>query len=222
MNRWDAVVNLRNVVSLASVAFHVGVPIAVWGRSHSSRGARTFAWWLALGGATSVTGFAMALTGTHNIKLGLAYQLCSALLMSLTGYRLLSGPRQRRLVVVCAAVYALFWLVMIVSGIEARDWLSSYTNPGEQIVLLLVGILLVAESIRISDQSPLQHAEAWIGLGLVIAAGTGVAISPIIAEMARHSVAKAAVLRQITQGFTLIALILWCIPYWKRGVTWTR
>jgi len=87
---------------------------------------------------------------------------------------------------------------------------------------LLVGILLVAESIRISDRSPMRHAEGWIGLGLVIAAGTGIAMSPITAEIARHSAAQAAVLRQITQGFTLIALILWCIPYWKRGVTWTR
>ena len=204
------------------VAASIVAPAIVWPRSRVSPSARSFAWWLVLGGATNLVGLTFAHLGMNNHGVFLGYRLLSVLLLGLTGYQLLSAPTQRRLVVGGTVVYLLFWLALTVSGVESLTYFSRFTSPGEKAAGILLGVLLVAQSIRASAESPLRRPEAWIGIGLVLASATALTVFPIMGELAHRSGDQAMQLKRISSLFGDVALVLWCIPYWKRSVTWTR
>lgn len=199
----------------------VGTAVVAFPRSLVSPGARAFAWWLVAGAVSSVITAYFALNGVPNHDLFRYYQLLSVLLLGLVGSRLLADPQLQRVAVVTAGLYSIFWAVMV-RWVEAKDYFSNYTAPGEQAVCLVLGVLLVAQGIRSSDGSPWRHAETWIGLGLVLTGGTGVIRAPIAGEVAKHSPELARNLYTFTGFFTDIALILYCIAYRSRRIVWTR
>ncbi|MES2305642.1 MAG: hypothetical protein V4558_09045 [Gemmatimonadota bacterium] len=197
------------------------VAIAVWVRVPPSPGARSFAWWLVLGAASNVLAFLMGMHSINNHDLFHWYDLFSAMLLGLTGYLLLSDQRQRRAILVGMMVFAIFWALLTAGG-DGLEFYSKYTSPGESFVGLSIGILLVAEAIRSSDDSPWSKPEAWLGFGLVLASAPALGTSPIVNALAQTSRSAAMMVYRVSQTFSYVALILWCIPYWKRSVTWGR
>jgi multisubunit Na+/H+ antiporter MnhC subunit len=221
---WLPQFDSRLFIANVGIALSILVAIVVWPRSLRSPGARSFAWWLALGAVTNIVASSLGRSGVNNHEIFLWYRLVAVLLLGLTGYQMLPDQSRRRFVVAVTITYVAAWLVLIVSGVESRTALSQFTSPGEKLVGVIIGILLVAESIRSSDASPLHHAASWLGIGLVLSSATGLAVFPIMAELVRRSPtdSTAMLLRQISSVINDVALVLWCIPYWKRGVTWTR
>jgi CDP-diglyceride synthetase len=210
------------MVANVGVTLSILAAVVVWPRSMRSPGARAFAWWLALGAVTNILGSILARGGANNHEFFLWYRLFSVLLLGLVGYRMLPDQAHRRLVLAVTIGYVVLWCALILTGVESPTALSHYTSPGEKLVGLIIGILLVAESIRSGDDSPLHHPEAWLGIGLVLSSATGLTLFPIMAEVMRRSVDDALRLRAISSIINDVALLLWCIPYWKKSVTWTR
>lgn len=209
------------LTNLAIVINLVGGIIAVLG-SGRSHGARRFSWWMVLNAVGSVGGLTLALLHKNNHGFYLVYRLCSVLLLAATAQVLVTSKPLRQVAVLLASVYVVLWLGLTVSGIEAINWISIYTSPGEKAYGVIVGTFLVATSIRDSDGSPLKHAEAWLGLGLVLASATSLVMSPIAAELSRTKPDQALLLRQMSGVFTDIAVVLWCLAYRKRSILWTR
>lgn len=195
--------------------------VVAWRGSDRSPGAQSFAWWLVLNISVDLTALGLALQGINNHQLIQVYRLCSLLLLGLTAYRLLPGQPQRRLVAWGTAAFVVFWLVMTFS-VESTTEISRFTAPGEKVAGVLLGLLLVAESIRSGDDSPLHRPEAWIGIGLVLASAPSLVTWPVMAQMIHTSNTLPRLLNALSGLFTDMALILWCVPYLKKNVTWTR
>ena len=219
---WAGLFSGGRIVADVGATLSILVALVVWPRSLRSPGSRAFAWWLALGAVANIVGGILARNGINNHEIFLCYRLFSVLLLGLVGYRMLPDRAHRRLVLAVTIGYAVLWAALILTGVESPTAVSHFTSPGEKLAGLIIGILLVAESIRSSDDSPLHHPEAWLGIGLVLSCATGLALFPIMAEVMRRSVADALRLREISSVINDVALLLWCIPYYRKGVTWTR
>ena len=207
---------------IIGTALSIAAPVLVAPRSRLSAAAWSFFWWLVLGAISNIVSALMVSRGMNNQAVLLTYRLLSVLLLGITGYRLLTIPKQRQLIVGITILYVVLWLGLTLTGVEPPHAISRYTSPGEKIVFLVMGVLFVAESIRASEASPFRHPGSWIGIGLVLAGATGVAVFPITAEVFKRSREYASLVKPFSSVFSDIALILWCIPYWKRSVTWTR
>lgn len=203
-------------------ALSIAAPLVVAPRSRLSPAAWSFFWWLVLGGVSNIVSGVMMTRGMNNQAVFLAYRLLSVLLLGITGYRLLTRPKERQLIVGITILYVVLWLGLTLTGVEPPNAISRYTSPGEKIVFLVLGVLFVAESIRASEASPFRHPGSWIGIGLVLAGATGVVVFPITAEVFKHSRGYASLVKPFSSIFSDIALFLWCIPYWKRSVAWAR
>jgi hypothetical protein len=218
---WSFLLDRRMILPDIAIALNVTTAIVVWPRSLLSPGARAFAWWLVLGGTFSVISLVTAFNGINNHDFFQWYRLFSVLLLGLTAKRLVSDPRPRRMIAAGVMLFIPFWIMMTLS-LDSLTWFSSYTDPTSQAIGLIVGILLVAESIHHSDDSPFRRPEAWLGIGLVLACGPAVARFPIASLLATRAPELSAKLYAAAGLSNDVALILWCIPYWKKDVTWTR
>lgn len=221
MSLWE-VVRRGGLIFNLSFALSAVAAIVAWRGSLRSAGARGFMWWLALGAVFNLVGTYFSRQGIRNLDIYHWYRLFSVLLLALSGFRLLSGTPQRRLIVGTAVGFVVFWVTLPVTGAESHSSMSRFLAPAETAFGLLLGLLLVAESMGSSGVPPFQRPESWLGLGLVLASGTTLIAWPIMAELYESAPNKAKLVGWASSLITDIALITWCIPYWKRSIVWTR
>lgn len=219
---WALVVGPRYLVNNIGLLSSAIAAVVAWRGSGRSDAARRFAWWLVLGAVFNLVGSYFGRQGITNLDIYHWYRLFSVLLIGITAHRLLTEPMLRRLVIGLGSIFVAFWVSLPISGAESTTSISRFLAPAESAFILTVGVLLVAESIRNRDGRPVDQAEYWIGVGFVVAAATTLVSWPIMAELYARSPSQAVL---VSKGRSLIgdvALLIWCIPYWKRSVVWTR
>ncbi|MEO5799342.1 MAG: hypothetical protein ABIZ70_10575 [Gemmatimonadales bacterium] len=132
------------------------------------------------------------------------------------------GEKTRRGITVAAAAYAALWTTVWAMGLEPRGTFAIYTSPGEKLVNVIVGVMLISSAISNSAFPPLRQAASWLGIGLVLAGATGIAAYPLSQAMQAASPAHSWMVKPFASIFGHVGLVLWCIPYWKKNVVWTQ
>lgn len=220
--------SLKTLKAIAAISGQVGsvlsilVPIVVLPRARRSPVAFVFFWWLALAGATNIIAKAAAILFQNNHPVYLGYRLISVLLLSRIAYLSLDGARSKKVVVYATMVFLVIWVGVIASGAESPLKPSLFTSPAERVATLLTGVFMIGAAIRETEVPPMGQAATWLGIGLVLAGGTGAAVFPIIAETMVRAPEYATLVKPFSAVFSHVALIIWCITYWKRGIVWTR
>lgn len=214
--------SIAAAISQFGLALSILVPVVAWPRARRSPVAWAFFWWLVLGGTANVVARLAAKIFRNNHPVFLGYRLLSVVLLAWVVSRTLTERSHRRVVYAAAALYAVIWLGVIVSGAESPLKPSLFTSPAEKLALIASGIVLVHQAIRNAEHTPFGQAQSWLGIGLVLSGATAIAAFPLLAATMESSPEYAELVKPFASICSHIALILWCIPYWKRGVVWTR
>lgn len=220
---WSLLFGKRYIIPNIGFVLSVIAAVVAWRRSTASRAARTFAWWLVLGAVTNFLNGFFGRQGVQNTEFAHWYRLFSASLVGLTGYLILPEKRDRIILASVTVGFIVFWITMTLTGLEGPKSMSRFLDPAETGVGLITGVMLVAAAIRHSDASPFARPEGWLGIGLVLSCAPSLLVFPITTELYRRNPGLAVPpLTKIANLINDVSLLLWCIPYWKRSIVWTR
>lgn len=207
------------IPALVAVALSLVVPMLAWPTSIRSNGARAFTWWLVLGGTFNVISLITSVLSINNHDFLQWYRLFSVSLLLLVGYHLVPTRISRRSMMIGSLLFAGFWTAMTL-GLDTLSYYSRYTAPVESSVRLALGIWLVVWTVRNRNELPTQLAAIWIGVGLAVGGGATVVAFPVIGQVVPKSQQTALLLSEVSAFTDIAALLLWLVPFRKRGIVW--